>query len=138
MLDAAQEAGVSFSPILSTDKELRIPAELSSLCNKAITQGRAVRNGQDPVSFTEAEMHIIGRYMHCSANWNIDSDRSLWVSPSDGEVYLRDHYAPTQERSFVWANAPCVGWTRTVWYMDDQQQWEAGRRANADEMDVLF
>lgn len=138
MLDAAQDAGVIFSPIVSSDKELSLPAELLPLCDKAIAQGRAVRRGSELVSFTADDMHIIGRYLHCSANWNIDSDRSLWVDPSTGEVFLRNHYAPTDERSFVWPNAPGEGWVRTVWMMDDQQQWEEQRKAHGDAMDRVL
>ncbi|RRW60804.1 DUF2235 domain-containing protein [Pantoea dispersa] len=138
MLDAAQDAGVMFAPILSSNKELALPSELLPLCDKAIAQGRAVRCGAEPEGFTAEEMRTIGRYLHCSANWNIDSDLSLWVSPSSGEVFLRNHYAPTDERSFVWPMAPGKGWVRTVWRMDDQQQWEDRARVNADALDGLF
>ncbi len=138
MLDAAQDAGVMFAPILNSDKELALPSELLPLCDKAIGQGRAVRRGAEPEGFTAEEMQTIGRYLHCSANWNIDSDLSLWVSPSSGEVFLRNHYAPTDERSFVWAMAPGKGWMRTVWRMDDQQQWEDRARVNANALDGLF
>ncbi|KAA6043313.1 DUF2235 domain-containing protein [Pantoea sp. Bo_7] len=138
MLDAAQDAGVMFAPILSSNEELALPSELLPLCDKAIVQGRAVRRGAEPAGFTAEEMRTIGRYLHCSANWNIDSDLSLWVSPSSGEVFLRNHYAPTDERSFVWAMAPGKGWVRTVWRMDDQQQWEDRARVNADALDGLF
>lgn len=138
MLDAAQDAGVMFAPILSSNKELALPSELTPLCDKAIAQGRAVRRGAAPEGFTVDEMRTIGRYLHCSANWNIDSDLSLWVSPSSGEVFLRNHYAPTDERSFVWPMAPGKGWVRTVWRMDDQQQWEDRARVNADALDGLF
>ncbi len=138
MLDAAQNAGVIFAPILSSNKELALPSELLPLCEKAIAQGRAVRLGVEPEGFTVEDMRTIGRYLHCSANWNIDSDLSLWVSPSSGEVFLRNHYAPTDERSFVWPMAPAKGWVRTVWRMDDQQQWEDRARANADALDGFF
>ena len=138
MLDAAQDAGVMFAPILSSNKELALPSELLPLCDKAIAQGRAVRRGAEPAGFTAEEMRTIGRYLHCSANWNIDSDLSLWVSPSSGEVFLRNHYSPTDERSFVWPMAPGKGWVRTVWRMDDQQQWEDRARVNVDALDGLF
>lgn len=138
MLDAAQDAGVIFGDIDPQNTDMDLPAELVSLCDKAIAQGRAVRRGTDQESFTADEMRTIGRYLHCSANWNIDSDLSLWVSPSSGEVFLRNHYAPTDERSFVWPMAPGKGWVRTVWRMDDQQQWEDRARANADALDRLF
>ena len=42
------------------------------------------------------------------------------------------------ERSFVWPMAPGKGWVRTVWRMDDQQQWEDRARANVDVLDELF
>ncbi|EQA1624941.1 hypothetical protein V5K00_RS22885 [Enterobacter asburiae] len=77
MLDAAQDAGVMFAPILSSNNELALPSELLPLCDKAIAQGRAVRRGAEPAGFTAEEMRTIGRYLHCSANWNIDSDLSL-------------------------------------------------------------
>lgn len=138
MLDAAQEAGVIFAPILSSNKELTLPPELVPLCDKAIAQRRAIRRGVEPEGFTVDEMRTIGRYLHCSANWNSDSDLSLWVSPSTGEVFLRNRYAPIDQRSLVWANAPGKGWVRTVWWMDDQQQWEDRARVNADALDGLF
>lgn len=138
MLDAAQDAGVIFGDIDPKNPDTALPAELVPLCNKAIAQGRAVRRGAEPEVFTADEMRTIGHYLHCSANWNIDSDLSLWVSPSSGEVFLRNHYAPTDERSFVWPMAPGKGWVRTVWRMDDQQQWEDRARVNADALDGLF
>ncbi len=138
MLDAARDAGIIFTPILSSNIELTLPSELLPICDKAIAQGRAVRRGAEPDGFTAEEMRTIGRYLHCSANWNIGSDLSLWVSPSSGEVFLRNHYAPTDERSFVWPMAPGKGWVRTVWRMDDQRQWEDRARANVDALDGLF
>lgn len=138
MLDAAQDSGVIFGDIDPQNPDTALPAELVLLSEKAIAQGRAVRQGVEPEGFTAEEMRTIGRYLHCSANWNIDSDLSLWVNPSSGEVFLRNHYAPTDERSFVWPMAPGKGWVRTVWRMDDQQQWEDRARANADALDGLF
>nr|WP_159466050.1 DUF2235 domain-containing protein [Scandinavium goeteborgense] len=138
MLDAAQEAGVIFQDIDPENPDTSLHPEVRPLCDKAIAQGQAVRRGAMPEGFTAEEMQTIGRYLHCSANWNIDSDLSLWVNPSSGEVFLRNHYAPTDQRSFVWPNAPGKGWVRTVWRMDDQQQWEDRARANADVLDGLF
>lgn len=138
MLDAAEEAGVLFVPILSSDNELKISPELTLLCAKAIAQGRAVRCGKKPLSFTQEEMQVIGKYMHCSANWNIDSDRSLWVNPKNGEIFLPSKIAAMDERPFVWANAPGDGWIRSVWKMDDQQQWEERSRKNSDALDQIF
>lgn len=83
-------------------------------------------------------MQTIGRYLHCSSNWNIDSDLILLVSTSTGEVFLRNRYAPTDERAFVWANPSGKGWERTIWQMDDQQQWQDRARMNANALDGLF
>lgn len=138
MLDAARDAGAAFGDIDPQNPDTSLPPELIPLCEKAIAQGRAARRGLDPDSFTADEMRTIGRYLHCPANWNIDSDPNLWVSPSSGEVFLQNRYAPINERSFVWPMAPGKGWVRTVWRMDDQQQWEDRARANANALDGLF
>lgn len=121
MLDAAQDAGVLFNPIRHTDEELQLPPELISLGEKAIAQGKAVRLGQTPQSFTEDELHTIGRYIHCSANWNIASDRNQWIDPKAGETCI-NRFAPNEDKAIVFTNSPNNEWVRTVWYMDDQQR----------------
>lgn len=52
MLEAAQEAGVVFAPILSKDKELAIPDELVPLWDKALAMGKTARSGQTPQAFS--------------------------------------------------------------------------------------
>lgn len=122
MLDAAQEAGVVFEPIRQTNTELQLPSELLPLCEKAISQGKSTRLGQPPGSFTEAEMQIIGKYIHCSANWNIESARELWVDPKTSEIFI--HNAGKGAEAFVFPNKPNINWVRSVWYMDDHQAQE--------------
>lgn len=138
MLDAAEEAGANFQDIDPLDPDMSICDELISFSNKAIAQGRAVRCGKTPMGFTAEEMQVIGKYMHCSANWNVNSDRSLWLNPKNGEIFLPSKIAAMDERPFVWANAPGDGWIRSVWKMDDQQQWEERSRKNSDALDQIF
>ncbi|MBS0857621.1 MULTISPECIES: DUF2235 domain-containing protein [unclassified Tatumella] len=120
MLDAAQEAGVLFYEIQEAEKYL-LPTELKVLCDKAIAQGKAVRLGKEPQAFTEEERRLIGKYTHCSANWNIESDRNLWVDPKTGEIFIH-RFGPKQGKAFFFPNKPSDRWLRTVWYMDDQQR----------------
>lgn len=129
MLDAAQEAGVIFAPIRQTNKELQLPPELIPLADKAIAQGKAVRLGQIPQGFTEEELLLIGKYTHCSAKWNIESDRNLWVDPKTGEIFIH-RFGPKEDKAFVFPNKPNDHWIRSVWYMDDQQQLHDNEQQN--------
>lgn len=121
MLDAAQEAGALFEPIRETNIALQLPPELIPLADKAIAQGKAVRLGRKPPAFTEKERRLIGKYTHCSATWNIESDRGLWVDPNTGEIFIH-LFAPKEDKAFVYPNKPNDRWVRSVWYRDDQQQ----------------
>ncbi|EMB9643661.1 T6SS phospholipase effector Tle1-like catalytic domain-containing protein [Enterobacter cloacae] len=121
MLDAAQEAGGLFEPIRQTNIELQLPSELIPLAEKAIAQGKAVRLGQVPQAFTGEERLLIGKYTHCSAKWNIESDRNLWVDPKTGEIFIH-RFGPKEDKAFVFPNKPNDHWMRSVWYMDDQQR----------------
>jgi len=112
MLDAAQEAGVLFDPITDRDKELIIPDELASLCEKARAMGKAVRTGQDSDSFSENELDVIaGKYIHCSANWNVI------LADSDGVI--RGGASPSEVIGFV--NRPDEQWQRTVYNMNGKK-----------------
>ncbi|HCM9559924.1 TPA: DUF2235 domain-containing protein [Enterobacter cloacae subsp. cloacae] len=121
MLDAAQEAGGLFETIRQTNIELQLPSELIPLAEKAIAQGKAVRLGQVPQAFTGEERLLIGKYTHCSAKWNIESDRNLWVDPKTGEIFIH-RFGPKEDKAFVFPNKPNDHWMRSVWYMDDQQR----------------
>mgnify|MGYP004707046087 FL=1 len=121
MLDAAEEAGVMFDPIRQTNTELQLPFELTQVAEKAIAQGKAVRQGQEPQAFTEEERLLIGKYTHCSAKWNIESDRNLWVDPKSGEIFIH-RLGPKESKAFLFPNKPNGHWVRSVWYMDDQQR----------------
>lgn len=131
MLDAAQEAGVLFEPIQENDEKYSLPAELKVLCDKAIAQGKAVRLGQAPQPFTEEERLLIGKYTHCSAKWNIESDRNLWVDPKTGEIFIH-RFGPKEDKAFVFPNKPNDHWIRSVWYMDDQQRLHDSAVKNGD------
>lgn len=131
MLDAAREAGGLFEPIRESNTELQLPPELISLAEKAIAQGRAIRRGQEPPLFSEEELHLIGKYIHCSASWNIESDRNLWVDPKTGEIFIQ-HFGPKETKAFVFPNKPGKGWIRSVWYMDDRQRQQDYAEKSSD------
>lgn len=137
MVDAAQEAGGIFEPIRQTNKELQLPSELISLADKAIAQGKAVRLGQEPQAFTEDERLLIGKYTHCSAKWNIESDRNLWVDPKTGEIFIH-RFGPKEDKAFVFPNKPNDRWVRSVWYMDDQQRLNDNEAKNDDIMALYY
>ncbi len=112
---------------------MKIPPELISLAEKAISQGKAVRLGQEPQAFTEDERLLIGKYTHCSAKWNIESDRNLWVDPKTGEIFIH-RFGPKEDKAFVFPNKPNDHWVRSVWYMDDQQRLNDNAEKNDDVM----
>ena len=114
MLDAAIDAGSVFNPIRKTNDDLRIHPELENLCQKAINQGKSVRGGDIPVHFSQAEIQLIGKYIHCSANWNPVEFKTVWL---DGEHIRTIYGAIKATEVFGFINRPNPGWTRAVWNM---------------------
>ncbi|WP_312972627.1 DUF2235 domain-containing protein [Atlantibacter sp.] len=114
MLDAALEAGVNMNEILPKDKNLTLPQELESLSQKAIIQGKTVRSGSAPVPFTSSEIRLIGKYIHCSANWNPVEFKTVWL---DGNHIRTIYGAVKATEVFGFINRPNPGWTRAVWNM---------------------
>lgn len=109
MIDAAQDAGVAFDPILPKDDNLSLRADLNSLCEKTIVMGRAVRNGASAPGFTTQEIEILAeKYIHCSANWN--------GVVRDGEGMIAGAVKPAKLVTFT--NRPDERWQRTVYDMD--------------------
>ncbi|MDU6687008.1 MAG: DUF2235 domain-containing protein [Enterobacteriaceae bacterium] len=109
MLDAAQDAGVLFKPITSQEREMTLPDELTSVCEKAISMGKAVRSGQQPEKFSETELNLIAtNYIHCSAHWN--------AILTDSSGVIRGGVSPAELIGFV--NRPDENWTRTIYNMD--------------------
>lgn len=108
MVDAAKEAGVAFEKQTNSD----IPADLISLCDKAIVMGKAVRSGGNSEDFNDKEVDIIAKnYIHTSANWNsviINSNGSIVGGAS-----------PSETIGFV--NRPDEKWRRTVYNMDGKK-----------------
>ncbi|MFV9671174.1 PAAR domain-containing protein [Pantoea sp. KXB25] len=112
MLEAAQEAGVVFEPIRATNHELHLPDELSSLCDKALMMGKAVRSGQTPPAFSQDELDVIAeKYIHCSANWN------AIVVNTDG--FIHGGASPSELIGFI--NRPDEQWKRSVYSMDGKK-----------------
>ncbi|MCX8966182.1 phospholipase effector Tle1 domain-containing protein [Erwinia psidii] len=112
MLEAGQEAGVVFDPILNKDKELSIPDELASLCNKALAMGKAVRSGRTPQAFSQQELDVIAeQHIHCSANWN------AIVVNTDGLIH--GGASPSALIGFI--NRPDEQWQRSVYNMNGKK-----------------
>lgn len=115
MIDAAQDAGVVFEPILLKDDNLSLPAELNSLCEKAIIMGRAARNGQRASGFTTPEINVLaGKYLHCSANWN------SVIKDSQGRI----SGAVKPAKLVTFTNRPDESWQRTTYDMDGNIIWK--------------
>lgn len=114
MLDAAKEGCVDFNAIRNTDLDLKLPPELESLCQKAINQGKMVRNGGTPTPFTFDELLLIGKYVHCSANWNPVRFKKVWL---DGKKIRTIYGAVPVTDVFGFINRPCDRWMRTIWNM---------------------
>jgi len=106
MYEISKNAGVLFEEIQDSDKFL-ICDELLPLCEKAISQGKAIFSGAQFIPFTSDEINVIGKYIHCSANWNAidyESNRKI-TSGARASALL----------SFV--NRPDTNWRRTVYNM---------------------
>ncbi|WP_168426752.1 PAAR domain-containing protein [Erwinia amylovora] len=115
MLDAAQDAGVVFDPILPKDDNLSLRPELNSLCEKAIVMGRGVRRGQPASGFTTPEIEMLAaQYLHCPANWN--------GVVRDGHGMIAGAVKPAKMVTFT--NRPDERWQRTVYDMEGNKIWK--------------
>lgn len=115
MLDAAKDAGVIFDAIRDTSEELKLRSELHSLCEKAITMGRAIRYGRSAPGFTSQEIQMLAKkYIHCSANWN--------SVVRDDQGMIRGAVKPAKLLTFT--NRPDEHWQRTVYDMDGNTLWK--------------
>ncbi|MDC9595099.1 phospholipase effector Tle1 domain-containing protein [Xenorhabdus sp. IM139775] len=104
MQDAAQEAGMIFDKPNESVKYYQLTPKLQTLADKAIAQGRAIRQGQQPVPFTPEELTLIqSKYVHCSSHWNAVKIKEEKIQ---GGVYSVELF------SFV--NRPCEKWHRAV------------------------
>ncbi|MEX0444896.1 DUF2235 domain-containing protein [Xenorhabdus sp. SGI246] len=104
MQDAAQEAGVIFGKPNDDDKDYQLPPELAPLTEKAIKQGRAVRQGQSLTPFSAEELALIQtKYVHCSSHWNSVVIKDEQIQGGVGSIELI---------SFV--NRPCEKWHRAI------------------------
>jgi hypothetical protein len=93
---------------------MKLPEELESLCIKAINQGKAIIIGGDPVAFTLEEMQLVGKYIHCSANWNAVTFKNVWL---DGNKVKTIYGAVKPAELVGFVNRPNPGWVRAVWNM---------------------
>lgn len=111
MLDAAQEAGVLFTPIDPKNPGMKLPSELLPYCNQAISLGKRTRTGKTMSGFTTDEIDLIAKdYIHCSAKWNaveMDDHGRISGGSSIAEIIFTDR--PDEE------------WRRTVYNMDGKK-----------------
>ncbi|AVF37523.1 T6SS phospholipase effector Tle1-like catalytic domain-containing protein [Rahnella sikkimica] len=118
MFDAAQSSGLSFKEILPKDKNFILPPELEPLSQKAISQGKAAAAGGTPAPFSADEMKLIGKYLHCSANWNAVAFKDVWL---DGNKVKVIYGAAKTAELFGFVNRPNPGWARAVWNMQGEE-----------------
>ncbi|PHM73270.1 hypothetical protein Xkoz_01923 [Xenorhabdus kozodoii] len=111
MQDAAQEAGAVFGKPSEKDDDYKLPPELTSLAEKAIKQGRAVRQGQPLTPFSAEELALIQtKYVHCSSHWNSVVIKDEQIEGGVGFIELV---------SFV--NRPCEKWHRAIFNITGQE-----------------
>ncbi|EFB2838764.1 MULTISPECIES: T6SS phospholipase effector Tle1-like catalytic domain-containing protein [Escherichia] len=118
MLDAAKEAGARFKYVDPEAPDMKLPGELELLSQKAIKQGRIIRAGGIPVPFTPDELLIIGKYIHCSANWNGIKFKRVWL---DGKQVRTIYGAEKMTHLIGYVNMPNKNWIRSIWNMKGEK-----------------
>lgn len=119
MLEAAKETGLKFKDIDPEDSDMKLPGELELLSQKAINQGKIVRAGGAPASFSPDELLVIGKYIHCSANWNGVKFKSVWL---DGKQVRTIYGAEKAMHLIGYVNMPNANWIRSVWNMKGEKE----------------
>ncbi|MDC9607214.1 phospholipase effector Tle1 domain-containing protein [Xenorhabdus griffiniae] len=110
MLDFAKEVGAIFDKPDDNDKNYQLPAELQPLSEKAITQGRAIRQGQPLIPFTPEELALIqSKYVHFSAHWN-------GVKTVNNKIH-----GDTYPAAIFYANRPCDDWLRVIFDINGKE-----------------
>ncbi|KAB8310446.1 DUF2235 domain-containing protein [Rouxiella chamberiensis] len=117
MFDTAQDAGCAFDPIRNTNTDLKLPPELEPFCQKAVIQAKKVVVGGTPAPFSPDEMKLIGKYLHCSANWNAVAFKDVWLDGNNVKVI---YGAAKTTELFGFVNRPNPGWVRAVWNMQGE------------------
>ncbi|EIF7623416.1 DUF2235 domain-containing protein, partial [Escherichia coli] len=112
MYEVAKEAGVVFDAISVADKELKVPSHLKVICEKAISQGKAVLLCTAPIPFSDDELKTIGKYIHCSSNWNTVDYRLKNKVSAEVSAF----------KTFSFVNRPDENWTRTIYDMQGNKQ----------------
>lgn len=127
MVSAAQDAGVNVNAIADDDERFTLPSELQPLAQKALEQGHALRTGERVIPFSDDEIKVIGRYMHCSSNWNgfivknVLPDGTPQPNIDDGSLKLTHHTVLNQLKDIRFVNRPNKDWQRAVWSMEESE-----------------
>ncbi|MDI9220481.1 DUF2235 domain-containing protein [Pantoea sp. EA-12] len=109
MLDAAKDAGVYF--VQEAESLYPVPDELLSVFKKMLIQSRAIRFGGSVGELSCEDMDLLGKYIHCSANWNsvmLDSKRKITGAVKASELI-----------SFV--NRPGEQWKRSCFDLNGRR-----------------
>ncbi|EHB40918.1 hypothetical protein SEENIN0B_00761 [Salmonella enterica subsp. enterica serovar Infantis str. SARB27] len=111
MYEVAKEAGVVFDA-MQENNDYSWPTELDAICQKALSQAKNVFNGANSLQFSSDELNTIGKYIHCSANWNAV------------DYHLKNNIssAVSSSETFSFVNRPDENWTRTVYDMAGNPQ----------------
>lgn len=111
MYEVAKEAGVVFDA-MQENNDYSWPTELDAICQKALSQAKNVFNGANSLQFSSDELNTIGKYIHCSANWNAV------------DYHLKNNIssAVSSSETFSFVNRPDENWTRTVYDMAGNSQ----------------
>lgn len=118
MLDVAKYGGLKFTDIDPENPDMKLPSELELLSQKAINQGKTAMTGGSPVPFTPEELLIIGKYIHCSANWNGVKFKSVWL---DGKQVRTIYGAEKKTHLIGYVNMPNKNWIRSIWNMKGEK-----------------
>ncbi|EEM6939355.1 type VI secretion system tube protein Hcp, partial [Salmonella enterica] len=111
MYEVAKEAGVVFDA-MQENNDYSWPTELDAICQKALSQAKNAFNGANSLQFSSDELNTIGKYIHCSANWNAV------------DYHLKNNIssAVSSSETFSFVNRPDENWTRTVYDMAGNPQ----------------
>lgn len=113
MYEVAKEAGIIFADIDSKNKELAFNPELNTLSERVILFAKKLilSAHQGNMLFERDELKTIGKYIHCSANWNAINYNIK--TPVISEVATFD--------SFSFVNRPDDNWIRTIYNMSGKK-----------------
>ncbi|MFG3825541.1 type VI secretion system tube protein Hcp, partial [Escherichia coli] len=86
------------------DDYYKYPEELSEICDKSISQAKDVFKKSTPQPFSSEELLVVGKYLHCSSNWNAVDYRLKNKVSTEVSAF----------KTFSFVNRPDENWSRTI------------------------